>query len=1033
MKALKKIKNCLLVAAILFYGHTKACSPLTTPPPGSPGYSFQIVGNNILLNLSSTSTWFGCPYNFFVEIVCNGGTFPGFAPYYYTSPNFTQNSNPQAVPQMTIPIGSLCAGGVYQIRWMQNSGGAWSTPVSFTAPGIPIPTTLSVTANPTAICWPQTSQFTSTIAGGCGGGGGAIGYTWTPATGLSCVNCPSPVANPTTTTTYTLLVSGSGPSSCWSASTQITLVSFTAFPTVGTASAIPQLCEGQSNQISISSSSGSRQWEFSTSGGGPWNPIPGATGTTINTPPLTPGNYCYRLVTSGCGGSTTGSAVCSVVYPNPTLSISGASICAGATVNLQAVGAPTVIWGTGIGQTGPTTGTANPPVTTNYTVMGIANNCSNTAAFDITVVPYPLVNVNSNSPICINGTINLTSTGTGSVVWGGPNNFYSTNPNPSITPAHPAMNGVYTVSVTTVNCMSTGTTMVTVLNPSVSATNNGVYCANSNVQLFSFPSLGITSFQWSGPGFSSAAQNPTVNNIQVGGSGEYTVMVSDGFCQAFATTTVAVNPLPNPQLSSNGPICELDTLVLTASGTDFYEIYGPPPVSFSTSISTGTILNTPFLAAGFYTVIGTDVNGCVNKFLHNVVILPLPPLNVKGGQACVGSTASLVASGAASYSWTGPNGFTSSQNIIYFPNMQPSMTGSYVVTGVGNNGCQLTSGTTLTVFPTPAPSVSITQEVCLGGKAVFASEGGYLYTWLGPNGFVSQDQTTTLTVNSTSASGVYTLGVIDINGCQGFVTSSLTVRPLPLATVNANVNDRCAPYCAKYTLNTENEISSAIWNMDNTGVEPGIELNFCFPNDGSRVLRTTYTDKYGCSNVATYTINVYPKPKADFHFGPGEPTENTPVQFEDASLGPNLYKWEWHFEGATAPVFTKNPEFTYLKPGSYPVAMIVENKWGCKDTIIKGVTVAEDFYLYIPNAFTPNGDNNNDVFQPKGIGIAKFKMEIFDRWGERIFTSEELSTPWDGSVKGKAVVKEEVFVYKISVVNGKGTTREFTGHVSILK
>ena len=83
--------------------------------------------------------------------------------------------------------------------------------------------------------------------------------------------------------------------------------------------------------------------------------------------------------------------------------------------------------------------------------------------------------------------------------------------------------------------------MVTVLDPTVSATNNGTYCANSNVQLFSFPSMGVTSYQWSGPGFSSAAQNPTVNNIQTGGAGVYTITVSDGFwTTAPSTFTIQV-------------------------------------------------------------------------------------------------------------------------------------------------------------------------------------------------------------------------------------------------------------------------------------------------------------------------------------------------------------------------------------------------------------------------------------------------------------------------------------------------------------
>jgi gliding motility-associated-like protein len=1028
MEVMKKIKSCLVVLAILFYGYSKACSPLTTPPPGSPGYSFQIVGNNILLNLTSTSQYINCQYHFDVEVVCNGNAFPGVAPYYYSSPTFAQATNPFAVPQMTIPIGGLCAGGVYQIRWIQVSGGLWSTPISFTVPGVPVPVNLQIAANPTAICFPQTSQITSTVSGGCGGGG-AIGYTWTPATGLSCVNCPSPVASPSVTTSYTLTVGGTGPSSCWSATAALTIVSFTAFPTVGTPSCIPQLCEGQANQISISSSSGARQWEFANNNVGPWAPVAGGTGSTVNTATLTPGNYCYRLVTAGCGGSVFSTPICFVVYPNPTVSVNSTSICQGATVTLNGMGASQFYWPTGINPTGPITATSNPAQTSAYTATGVANGCSATAAFNISVTPYPIVNLNSNSPVCMGGTITLNTSGSSIYAWQGPNGFVSAIQSPTIGNAVPQMSGVYNVSVTLNTCMKTGSIAVQVKNPQVTASNNGTYCANDNVQLFA-NGTNVTTYQWSGPGFSSNGQNPILSSAQAGNTGIYTVTASDGFCSATATTAVLVNPLPNPVLVTTAPVCETNSITLNASGAISYYIVGP--LSYTSSLQNNTLTGLPALASGVYTVYGTDANGCVNKGLCNVNILPLPPITVTGDEACVNHTASLTVTGAASYTWSGPNGFISNQSVIMFNSLQPSETGSYVVTAVGVNGCTVSAGTTLTFYPSPAPSITITPKICIGSVATFSAEGGYLYTWLGPNNFVSHNQNTSLAVNSLSCAGQYTLGVIDQKGCQGEVTANLVVNPLPTGNVVANTNNKCAPYCASYSLTTPSNITNYYWNMANTGTGPNSTFNYCFTTDGSKQLRLTFTDQNGCSNAATFTANAFPTPKADFHISTADPLEDDQVQFTDASLGPNIEKYEWIFGSDPNQNTLKNPTYTYPKAGNYPVTMIIENKWGCKDTITKAISIGADHGLYIPNVFTPNGDGYNDVFQPKGFGIEKFKMEIFDRWGVRIYSAEDINQPWDGSVKGK-IAKDESFVYKISVVDNKGNKKEYTGHVSLLK
>ncbi|PBQ33948.1 hypothetical protein CNR22_19925 [Sphingobacteriaceae bacterium] len=81
----------------------------------------------------------------------------------------------------------------------------------------------------------------------------------------------------------------------------------------------------------------------------------------------------------------------------------------------------------------------------------------------------------------------------------------------------------------------------------------------------------------------------------------------------------------------------------------------------------------------------------------------------------------------------------------------------------------------------------------------------------------------------------------------------------------------------------------------------------------------------------------------------------------------------------------KNIKYRFTLAGNYPVVLFAQNKWGCKDTVIKPVLINDEFGLYIPNAFTPNGDRLNDLFKPQGSAIKKYSIEIFYRWGESIF------------------------------------------------
>ena len=1031
MALIKKINKLaiLLVFVLSGYFSARACSGLNTPILTSS----VMTGGNLLLNMSSM-TLYNCTYSVQIELKCNGTPFTGIAPFYYTSPGFLKTGPaPFPIPQMTVSLAGLCQGGGYTYRWREVYGGftfsAWSAPNFFTMPGVPIPTTLTLNASPPAICFPQTSQLTAIVSGGCGGGGGLISYSWTPATGLSCVTCSNPIANPTITTTYTCVVKGLGVGSCWTASNVITVSSFTIAPTLGIVSG-SNICAGKSNTISISSYSGTLQWQSAGNNAGPWANVAGATSSILITPTLSAGNYCYRLVATGCGGTLNSNTVCTTVFPTPTVIASSSSLCAGQTASLNAGGATSYTWSAGASPIGAPSPTALPLVSTSYTVIGTTNGCTASAVSNITVVPYPVVNLSSNSAVCAGNGINLSATGGGVYQWNGPNAFGTNLQNPTIPNATPVNGGVYTAIVTTSACATTKTINVIVLNPTVSATNTGPYCSTFTVQLNGI-STPVLSYAWAGPGFIANTQNASIPNATSSASGIYTLTVNDGTCAVSATTSVTVYPLPVPVAISNAPVCEASILTFTANGGTSYAWSGPNNFS---SLNQNPIINavTPN-ANGIYSLTVTDLNGCVKSTFININIMPLPIVSISGAYLCIGQTATLTSSGGVSYSWTGPNGFTSVMQNLTLNNITNNEVGDYVVVVTGANSCTLAAGTKIIVYPLPMPIASCSGSVCLNGKVIFQSSGGLLYQWTGPNGFISNEPNTFLNnANSLNYSGTYTLGVTDSKGCKGSTTTNLTVLPLPTATLSANVNNKCIPFCSTFSIAGTAGLQNVQWNMNNGGLVGGTTYTDCFKNSGSYILRSNFSDINGCSNTSTFVINAYPIPFADFHFGPGLPIENDQIEFKDGSIGPEINSWSWYFATNANTSFHQNPTYVFDTPGSFPVTLIISNKWGCKDTVTKAIIVAEDFSLFVPNIFTPNGDGVNDTFQPKGYGIVKYNLQVFDRWGEKLYETTDFTKGWDGTFKGK-LSKEESYIWKIVVNNAQGKIKEYTGHVSILK
>ncbi|MET3886003.1 HYR domain-containing protein [Niastella sp. OAS944] len=477
-----------------------------------------------------------------------------------------------------------------------------------------------------------------------------------------------------------------------------------------------------------------------------------------------------------------------------------------------------------------------PGVTTvTYTAKDAAGNTT-TCSFTVTLNPTPNAVAASNSPICSGNTLNLSAAGGTTYAWTGPNSFSSSQQNPSINLATTAATGTYTVVVSNnFGCTATATTNVVVsAGATATAGSNSPVCTGGTLNL---SASGGVSYSWTGPnGFVSLQQNPTIVNVTNNASGIYTVTVTNAAgCTAQAFTSVSVG-VANAFAANNGPLCEGTTLSLSAAGGTSYAWTGPN--SFSSTQQNPAIPNTTTAASGSYTVTVTGSGGCTATATTNVTVNAVPtPLAANNGPVCQGGTLSLSAAGGTSYSWTGPNGFSSlQQNPVIF-NIPSAGAGFYTVTVTNAAGCSSTATTQVTVNTGALASAASNSPVCTGSTLTLFASAGASYSWTGPNGFSSIQQNPTLTGVTNAASGIYTVTVNYASGCSSTASTSVAVNQQPIASASAN-----GPVCEGATLNFS--------------ASGGTAYSWTGPNSFSSTQQNPSISGVTSAATGTYTVTV---------------------------------------------------------------------------------------------------------------------------------------------------------------------------------
>lgn len=418
----------------------------------------------------------------------------------------------------------------------------------------------------------------------------------------------------------------------------------------------------------------------------------------------------------------------------------------------------------------------------------------------------------------------------------------------------------------------------------------------------------------------------------------------------------------------------------------------------------------------------------------NLIIKDVPPFNVSINNPtilCQGDNITLsatVSGGLGPFTYLWSNGATTPGISI-----NPSQTGQYsiIVSDVCNpNPVYDTVVVTVPeyspLFLTSTPDIT---ELCPGishtlSVSATGGSGIYYYSWRQNNQTIGNTPSIQVSPMGTTA---YYVMVTDNCGSVAFDTIYYTVLSLPLLVTVSTPAEICPGDSALITVSASGGYGNYYFTWtDNGSNSTAIWVK---PNQ-TRWYEVKVSDDCGTFSVSGFAQVTVRKPTADFIIQSNTtPMQGLPVSFQNLSQNANSFEW-FFGDGGNSPLI--HPTHTYQEPGIYYVTLVATSAEGCRDTVVKPIKIHEEFYIYIPNTFIPDGDRFNNEFFGSFIGVEAIKMEIFNRWGESLFYSEDQNFRWNGKVNGKQI-QDGTYIWLLKYTPIRGVEQTMTGHVNVMR
>lgn len=666
------------------------------------------------------------------------------------------------------------------------------------------------------------------------------------------------------------------------------------------------------------------------------------------------------------------------------------------------------------------------PLPGNYPITLIVTNskgCIDTVANSVTILPSPILNVLSlDTTYCSLDSLQLTATGTGNFTWTPGTSILNANTaTPTVFPTVPTK---YYVQLELQGCISRDSVSLNPVNDLTNAiaANPASICEEDTLTLTgSSNKTGHLSWQWS-PGGSLATPALQTTRAYPSATTLYTLQTRWGsHCIANTTVNIPVTPLAIPHAGPDSSFCNgQSSIPLSASGGTSYN-WSPAAGLNNTNTPNPTASPT---ATTTY-IVSVGVNGCSKTRTDTVIITvrDKPVISATNDTLiCIIDTLQLNVAGTGSVLWT-PN-FMINNTTIASPLVSPDAPTKYYVRLTDIHGCYNDDSVFVDVKPQVTLDAGPDTSICNTHSYVLRATGDALqYSWSPSTGLsdpgILNPTATPITTTSYTLTG-------RIGKCVNSSVVNVKVVPFPAANAGRDTTI-CLGFDTQISASGGSiyQWTPALFLSNSSIANPSVVQP---PRTMEYIV--TVRDTLGCPVPVKDTVLVTVIPLLNVDAGPRDTSivEDEPLFLQ--ATGALNYTWSpstWLSSTTIAnPVSNPQDTIRYILTGT--------DIHGCRgvDSIdVYVFRIEED--MYVPTAFTPNGDGLNDTFKPILLGMKSLAyFRVYNRFGELMFSTSQVDHGWDGVYKGKPQ-DTATFVWMAGGVTYKGQVRKKKGYVVLIR
>lgn len=560
---------------------------------------------------------------------------------------------------------------------------------------------------------------------------------------------------------------------------------------------------------------------------------------------------------------------------------------------------------------------------------------------------------------------------------------------------------------------------------------------------------------------------------------------SNNTCSSVGNSQIVIDVIPVPTAvfaKSNYTVCDGESvnleLLVTGNGTVNTSVSNTGN-SYTGSSTSGSIINNITLPVGVHTfsvdsVYDSSTALCVAKPVTQttVTVQALPSVNLAWSQSpiCENMPVDLLitttGNGPFNFNYSDSEGNNYQNNIPqgvssfpFIADKDKTVIGGIISDNTVNeqgNACSANANVqaVLDVLDRPEAIVYGDESMCEGQSALIYFD----IIGQGPFDvdFIDNESGQTFNAQFTSGTNTYSLSPLDTGiysilsirdsnnptcDSTGKGVAQISVITLPKVDFITNLNDSCSPFLVRIdpVITSDYGLANCTWDLGNgTIINSCASVESMYTNLGSYDVSLNVTHTEGCSDRADKNkfINIHPDPIADFDMYPSEPTTiNSLVQMYNNSQG--AVDFNWYLDSALVETsYQPYIQMPLEENAIHTICLEAISAYNCRQTVCESVKVKSVDAVFIPNTFTPDGDNINDIFLPSLIGVVptSYRFEIFNRWGQKVFETNDLNEGWDGTYKGEnAKLDVYTVLIHVSPKSDPANVLVFNGLVNLIR